>query len=228
MLLMENKNMRKLKRRRMNESAFNGALNEVRYDIEHEFKPMDLPGNWFIGLDDVKYDYDELSATLLVLDDKDKVVDEETITIPVDAMKDYTTAEIARLKDRMLKEINEVAENLKDSWNVGRGYYESKVKRSRKVNESFVNPSDDILDAWEMFCNYFKKDRDYVIVREGKVQGDPIVIASMLGEFILTAVGNYDDITIHLATMDDYPSSYKISTKEEMKEWLRKVWLVDV
>lgn len=103
-----------------------------------------------------------------------------------------------------------------------------RIKRSRKVNESFVKPSDDILDAWEMFRNYFKKDRDYVIVREGKLRGDPIVIASMFGDFILTAIGNYDDITIHLATMDDYPSRYKISTKEEMKEWLRKVWLVDV
>lgn len=102
------------------------------------------------------------------------------------------------------------------------------LKRGRKVNENFVNPSDDILDAWEMFCNYFKKDRDYVIVREGKLRGDPIVIASVFGDFILTAIGNYDDITIHLATMDDYPSRYKISTKEEMKEWLRKVWLVDV
>lgn len=119
----ENKTMRELKRSSMNESAYNSALNEVRYDIEHEFKPIVLHGDWYIGLDDVKYDYDELSATLFVLNDKDKVVDEETITIPVDAMKDYTTAEIASLKDRMLEKINEVAENLKDSWNVGRGYY---------------------------------------------------------------------------------------------------------
>ena len=139
--------MRELKRNRINESAYNSALNEVRYDVEHEFKPITLPGDWYIGLDDVKYDYDELSATLFVLNDKDEVVDEETITIPVDAMKDYTTVEIASLKDSMLEKINEVAENLKDSWNVGRGYYESRVKRSRKIESSNKSDSVDLLKA---------------------------------------------------------------------------------
>ena len=144
--------MRELKRNRKNESAYNSALNEVRYNVEHEFKPITLPGDWYIGLDDVKYDYDELSATLLVLNDKDEVVDEETITIPVDAMKDYTIVEIARLKDRMLEKINEVAENLKDSWNVGRGYYESKVKYNRKnENNSDVHHSDQFISSDELF-----------------------------------------------------------------------------
>ena len=108
-----------IKRSRKTESeAYNSALNEVRYDVEHDFRPLNLNKGWYIGLDDVYYDYNELSATVFVLDDKDKVVDEEKVSIPVDAMKDYTTGEMRKLKDLMLEKINEVAGNLKDSYEV--------------------------------------------------------------------------------------------------------------
>lgn len=31
-----------------NEAAYNSALNKVRYDVDHEFEPIDLPGDWYI------------------------------------------------------------------------------------------------------------------------------------------------------------------------------------
>ena len=132
--------MRELKRNsRVNESAYSSALNEVRYDVEHDFKPLEGKGGIYVGLDDVHYDFDELSATVFVLDKNDKVIDEEIVSIPVDSMKDYTTREIRDMTDLMLEKINEVAENLRDSYDA---YYSTKEsqhfsrRRGRKINES--------------------------------------------------------------------------------------------
>lgn len=125
--------MRELKRnRRVSESAYSSALNEVRYDVEHDFKPLEGKGGIYVGLDDVRYDYDELSATVFVLDKNDKVIDEEIVYIPVDSMKYYTTREIRDMTNLMLEKINEVAENLRDSYDAYYSTKESKhLSRSR-------------------------------------------------------------------------------------------------
>lgn len=44
------------------------------------------------------------------------MVDTETVSIPVDVMKDYTTSEITSLKDYMLEKISDVVEDFKDTW----------------------------------------------------------------------------------------------------------------
>lgn len=171
-----------IKRCRKTESeAYNSALNEVRYDVEHDFKPLNLSKGWYIGLDDVYYDYDELSATVFVLDDKDKVVDEEKVSIPVDVMKDYTTGEMRKLKDLMLEKINEVADNLKDSYEVYLSQRRSESKYFRVRTESENREFDTFIKRLVSILNstfsgkgrwYLSEDRfgKTVIEHEGGVK----------------------------------------------------------
>lgn len=151
--------MRELKRnRRVNESAYSSALNEVRYDVEHDFKPLEGKGGIYVGLDDVHYDFDELSATVFVLDKNDKVIDEETVSIPVDSMKDYTTREIRDMTDLMLEKINEVAENLRDSYNAYYSTKESKhLSRSRIVKENAEWDRDEVYSIIMNNENFYKE-----------------------------------------------------------------------
>lgn len=107
-----------IRRSRKLESAYNSALNEVRYDVEHKFSPVDLKNGYYIGIDDVQYDYDELSATVFVLNEKDKIVDQESVSMEVDTMSDYTTSEIRDMTDLMLEKINTVVNSFKRDYGV--------------------------------------------------------------------------------------------------------------
>ena len=119
-----------IRRSRKLESAYNSALNEVRYDVEHKFSPVDLKNGYYIGIDDVQYDYDELSATVFVLNDKDKIVDQDSVSIEVDPMSDYTTFEIRDMTDLMLEKINTVVNSFKHDY----GLNESRNRRNEDSN----------------------------------------------------------------------------------------------
>ena len=123
-----------IRRGRKLESAYNSALNEVRYNVEHKFSPVDLKNGYYIGIDDVQYDYDELSATVFVLNDKDKIVDQESVSMEVDPMSDYTISEIRDMTDLMLEKINTVVNSFKRDYGVNESQNRRNENRDAKID----------------------------------------------------------------------------------------------